>query len=292
VVDGYRGDNIAKALKGFERANGLEADGELDEESWSKLAATSSEPVLTEYAITEEDVKGPFLDKIPNEMEEMAKLKRLSYTSPRELLAEKFHMDEDLLVALNPGKAFDKAGETIVVAKVRDHRAKGEVSKIEVDKGDRVLRALDKDGKLIAFYPATIGSEEKPAPSGEFKVRAVAKMPTYTYNPDYNFKGVKAKEPFTIPPGPNNPVGSVWIDLTKESYGIHGTPEPSKISKSFSHGCIRLTNWDAEELAELVKKGAAVVFLEEGDASQVTGSTRPAGESVQDSRRGRSGKKE
>ncbi len=288
VIDGFRGDNIAKALKGFERANGLKTDGQLDAETWAKLTAVSGDPVLIEYTITKEDVSGPFVDKIPDEMEEMAKLKRASYTSARELLAEKFHMDEDLLKALNAGKAFDKAGETIVVANVKDHNAKGEVTRIEVDKTDEVLRALGKDGKLIAFYPATIGSDEKPAPSGTLEVRAVAKMPVYTYNPEYKFKGVKAEKPFDIPPGPNNPVGSIWIDLTKEGYGIHGTPEPSKISKSFSHGCIRLTNWDAEELASLVKKGTTVEFLGAGEKSAVTGSTG----ADQGSASGRSRKKE
>ncbi len=292
VIDGYFGDNIAKALKGFEQANGLAPDGMPDPESWAKLVATSSDPVLVEYAISPEDVKGPFVDKIPDKMEDMAKLERLAYRSPRELLAEKFHMDEDLLAALNPGKAFDKAGETIVVAKVREKRAAAEVAKVEVDKGEAVLRALDKEGRLVAFYPASIGSEEKPAPDGEFKVKAVVKGPNYTYNPDYGFKGVKARKPFTIAPGPNNPVGTVWIDLSKESYGIHGTPEPEKVSKSFSHGCVRLTNWDAEELADLVKKGTTVSFVGKGADAVATGATARRSSSGQDLRPGPRGRKE
>src|SRR5205807_10023004 len=120
-----------------------------------------------------------------------------------------------------------------------------------------------KDGHLLAFYPASIGSKEKPAPSGTYKVTSVARNPTYTYNPAYQFKGVKSKKPFTIKPGPNNPVGTVWINLSLKGYGIHGTPEPGKIGKTESHGCIRLTNWDAEALASMIEKGATVSFLAE-----------------------------
>ena len=121
---------------------------------------------------------------------------------------------------------------------------------------------LDKDGKLIAFYPASIGSEEKPAPSGMSKVTNIVKNPPYTYNPKYEFKEVKAAQKFTIKPGPNNPVGLVWIALTGEGYGIHGTPEPEKVGKAGSHGCVRLTNWDALELAGMVDKGTPVEFID------------------------------
>jgi lipoprotein-anchoring transpeptidase ErfK/SrfK len=131
-----------------------------------------------------------------------------------------------------------------------------------VEKAARDVRAYDKDGKLVAFYPATIGSSEKPAPSGTFKVRRVAFNPDYHYNPKFAWKGVKAKEPLTVKPGPNNPVGLVWIDLTAPSYGIHGTPDPDKIGKTESHGCIRLTNWDALDLAGMVHKGTVVKFVD------------------------------
>ena len=134
------------------------------------------------------------------------------------------------------------------------------MSRIEVDKKQRELRAYARDNKLVAVYPASIGSAEKPAPSGTHKVTGVATNPTYTYNPDYKFKGVKMDKKFDIKPGPNNPVGTVWIALDAPSYGIHGTPEPEKVGKTSSHGCIRLTNWDAEALAKMVQKGTVVEF--------------------------------
>lgn len=264
VIDGHDGENVQNAIKAFEKAHDLKVDGMLDEELWAKLNETSSDPVLVEYKISEEDVKGPFTEKIPDKLEDQAKLDRLGYTGAGELLAEKFHMDEDLLKALNPGKSFDRAGTSIIVANV-DVETSGEpekVAKIEIVKDENVLRALAEDGSLIAVYPASIGSEEKPAPSGTHKVKGIARNPTYTYNPEYKFKGVDAKEKFVVKPGPNNPVGSVWIDLSIESFGIHGTPEPAKVGKAYSQGCVRLTNWDVQELAKMVKKSAEVTFLD------------------------------
>ena len=132
---------------------------------------------------------------------------------------------------------------------------------VVVSKKTRAVRVLDDGDRVIAFYPASVGSKEKPAPSGKFKVRAVVPNPAYYYNPAFRFRGVKVDKPLKIAPGPNNPVGTVWIDLTKETYGIHGTPEPAKVGKSYSHGCVRLTNWDVEALAQMVKKGTPVRFL-------------------------------
>jgi lipoprotein-anchoring transpeptidase ErfK/SrfK len=262
AIDGRDGENVQNAIKAFEAARGLKVDGKLDEELWGKLNETLADPVLIAYTIGEDDVKGPFVDKIPDKLEDQAKLDRLGYAGAEELLSEKFHMDSDLLKALNPGKEFDRAGASIVVANV-DVESSGEpekVARIEVVKGEHVLRALAEDGSLIAVYPASIGSEEKPAPSGTHKVKGIARNPTYTYNPEYAFKGVSAKEKFVVKPGPNNPVGSVWIDLSIDSFGIHGTPEPDKVGKAYSQGCVRLTNWDVAELAKMVRKGAEVTF--------------------------------
>jgi lipoprotein-anchoring transpeptidase ErfK/SrfK len=264
VIDGHDGENLRNAIEAFERARGLKPDGAIDEEFWAKLNETSSEPTLIEYTIQDEDVKGPFVTT-PDELEDQAALDRLGYSSPEELLAEKFHLDVDLLKALNSGKVFDRSGTSVVVANVEAKPAPEKLqkaAKIEIVKSEHILRVLDKDGAVIAVYPASIGSEEKPAPSGLHKVRAVAPNPNYTYNPDYAFKGVKAKEKFEIKPGPNNPVGSTWIDLSVESFGIHGTPEPEKVGKAHSQGCVRLTNWDVEELSKMVEKGMPVEFID------------------------------
>jgi lipoprotein-anchoring transpeptidase ErfK/SrfK len=263
-IDGREGDNLKKAIAAFEAGQGLTAGGKVTSDIWSRLTATSNEPVLIEYTLTEADVKGPFVKKLPAKLEQMQDLDQLGYTSPREGIAEKFHMSEKLLQALNPGKQFDRVGEIVVVANVQNEIPTPKVTKIEVDKPLKILRAFGKDDRLLAVFPASIGSKEKPAPDGRYRVTSVTRNPIYRYNPEYRFKGVTSTKPFTIKPGPNNPVGSVWINLTLKGYGIHGTPDPGKIGKTESHGCIRLTNWDASTLASMVEKGALVSFLVEG----------------------------
>jgi lipoprotein-anchoring transpeptidase ErfK/SrfK len=263
AIDGRESDNFQNALRGFQKKNALGETGKLDKATWDKLAQ-STEPALIEYTITAADVKGPFADEIPAKYEDKAKLKRLDYTSAAEMLAERFHMDQEFLETLNRGKALDKAGTSILVANVnvKPVSLAAKAAKLEVDKGNGVVRVLAKDGVLLAAYPASVGSEEKPAPSGTLKVVRVAHGPTYTYDPAFKFKGVRADEKLHIAPGPNNPVGSVWIALNEKSYGIHGSSEPSKVGKVDSHGCVRMTNWDALALAKMVKKGMQVVFVD------------------------------
>jgi lipoprotein-anchoring transpeptidase ErfK/SrfK len=263
AIDGGNGDNFQNALRAFQKKNALNETGKLDQETWTKLAS-GSEPVLIEYTISAADLKGPFADKIPAKYQDKAKLKRLDYTSVAEMLAERFHMDQSFFEQLNRGKALDQAGSAILVANVNTKPVALGVNaaKLEVDKQNNIVRVLGKDGALLAAYPASIGSEEKPAPSGTLKVIRVARNPTYTYDPDFKFHGVKADEKVHIAAGPNNPVGSVWIALDQKSYGIHGTAEPSKVGKVDSHGCVRLTNWDALTLAMIVRKGMPVQFID------------------------------
>jgi lipoprotein-anchoring transpeptidase ErfK/SrfK len=261
-IDGKFAENTRKALRAFAEAKGLSFQNTLTKEIWAKLAESSQDAVVSQYTIAESDVKGPFLDKLPTKLEDMKDLKALGYTSAREALAEKFHMSEALLSALNAGKKFDRAGETIFVANVGSKPNNLAIGRIEVDKPRQTVKAFDQQGALIAFFPATIGSGEKPTPSGTLKVVSSHSNPTYGYNPDYGFKGVRSKRPFDINPGPNNPAGSYWIGLSAEGYGIHGTPVPGRISKSESHGCVRLTNWDAILLGSNIKKGTPVEFVE------------------------------
>jgi lipoprotein-anchoring transpeptidase ErfK/SrfK len=283
VIDGRGGENFKKALAAFQGANGLDRTGRLDAASWDKLVVGADQPVLTEYVITANDLAGPFVRRQPHRMEEMAKLPHLGYASPREELAERFHVSEDLLQQLNRSADFARVGTRIIVTNVvpmeqRPKATSGNASpkgegggrptaaRVEVDKRERAVRAFGRDGELLAYFPASIGSAEKPAPSGSFKVRRVSHDPTYHYDPKFAFKGVKARHPFTIKPGPNNPVGLVWIDLSAPSYGIHGTPNPDAISKTQSHGCVRLTNWDALKLAGMVRRGTPVDFVEASGA--------------------------
>jgi len=266
-IDGKLGENAQKALKAFAEAKGLAMNKPLTSEIWGALIATSPDAVIVDYQITEKDVKGPFLKKLPGKLEDMKGLKSLDYTSPREAIAEKFHMSEALLAALNPGKKFDEAGQTISVANLVARNTKPVVTRVEVDKTSQTVKAF-ANSELVAFFPATVGSDEKPTPSGVLKVISIDANPHYRYNPDYKFKEVKSRRAFTIKPGPNNPVGTYWIGLSAEGYGIHGTANPSKVSKAESHGCVRLTNWDIDKLAKLLKKGTEVAFIERSAANR------------------------
>jgi len=259
VIDGLGGDNTRQAIAAFEKAAGLPEDGVLDAEVFRRLTAGDAGKVLADYVITAADLTGPFIGQVPSDLQTMSKLETVGYATPLEALAEKFHMTEGLLRALNPGVNFGKAGQTIIVAAVAQTDLTGDVARIVVDKTERSVRAYDANDKLLAFYPATIGSSARPAPSGDLTVVGVAPEPNYTYDPD-RVSYDRGDRKVIVPPGPNNPVGSVWIDLSRDTYGIHGTPDPSKVGKTFSSGCVRLTNWDAEQLASRVKPGVRVVF--------------------------------
>ncbi|HWM95115.1 MAG TPA: L,D-transpeptidase [Thermoanaerobaculia bacterium] len=259
VIDGNAGLNTRKALSAFQEAHDLPVTGKLDPETWDNLLAAGNGPALAEYTISPEDANGPFVS-IPEDMVEKSKLETLAYTSLLELLSERFHASPELLKKLNP-KARFAAGETIRVPNVRPQAPAAESGDIRVvvSKENSTL-VVERGGDVIFFAPVTSGSEHDPLPIGDWKVKGVAKDPTFHYNPDLFWDADPAHAKAKIPPGPNNPVGVVWIDLDKEHYGIHGTPEPRTIGRSQSHGCVRLTNWDAMTLASLVKPGTPVLF--------------------------------
>jgi len=260
AIDGLDGVAMKRAVKAFQTASGVTATGELDAATFAKLIGSDDRPVLSGYQITAQDVAGPFIGTLPDTTEAKAQLPALGFATAREALAEKFHITEALLEALNPGVDFARAGQTIVVPAIATAPLSAEVARIEVRKADGTVAAFDASNRLLAVYPATIGSEERPAPSGDLKVVGVANEPDYTYDPTRLTYG-NGKEKLVVAPGPNNPVGTVWIDLSRDTYGIHGTPEPQEIGKTASNGCVRLTNWDAEQLAAAVKPGVDVKFI-------------------------------
>ncbi len=262
VIDGAPGANMRLAVRAFQAAQGLPVNGRLDAKTWNALVEGDPAPVIRSYTIVVTDVAGPFAAPVtPGDYAQMAGRPDMTWTSLVESLAERAHMDEALLQAMNPGADFGAAGTILLVTDTARADLPA-VASIVVDKNRGELRAMDAAGKVVAVYPATVGSSERPAPAGAWAVRAVAPSPNYTFDPSrltFKAKGGKS-EKLTIQPGPNNPVGSTWIDLTRDTYGIHGTPDPRMIGKAASHGCVRLTNWDAHDLAEAVKPGTKVVF--------------------------------
>lgn len=250
-IDGRDGDNTRRALAAFQRAHDLASTGTANDAT--RAAFASDAPPVVEYTLTDADVAGPFV-AIPADMMAKAKLEAMRYASPLEAIAERAHASPQLLEHLNPNKRFDRAGEVIRLPNVAVGPP-APAARIEVDGGDLAVRALDADGTIVARYPASVGSTHDPLPVGTWKIKGVARNPPFHYDPKLFWDARASHDEATIAPGPNNPVGLVWIDLSKEHYGIHGTPEPSRISRSESHGCIRLTNWDAIALAEQVRPG-------------------------------------
>jgi len=256
-IDGQYGSNMRQALMGFQKSRGLQATGKLDQATLDAL--DDRQPVLATYTITDADAQGPY-HKVPESMMEKAKLPALAYGSIEEALGERFHVSPALLQQLNPGKNFARAGEQVIVPNVHAAAPLPAASRLVVDESDRTLSLLDDSGKVVAQFPASTGSKHDPLPIGEWKVNGVGRNPDYNYNPKLFWDAKPGDTKAKIKPGPNNPVGVVWIDLSKEHYGIHGTPEPSMIGKTESHGCIRLTNWDAARVADVVKPGFPVIL--------------------------------
>ncbi len=278
VIDGMTGSNLAKAVSALENMNGLPSTGRMGPEIDAILASFGAAPVLVPYVITAADTAGPFVPVMPKDYGEMAKLPALAYRGVSEELAERFHMDEGFLRRLNPGARFAE-GETITVADVGPP-TKTKVYHLVADSAARQLLGYDQQWNLVVAYPATIGSTDMPSPSGIHAVKAIAVNPEYWYRPKVNFQQGKNDKPLKLAPGPNNPVGAVWIGLDKPTYGIHGTPEPSRIDKTNSHGCLRLTNWDALELAHLVRPGVDVEFVDPARTASIA-PTAPAAGSLQ-----------
>jgi lipoprotein-anchoring transpeptidase ErfK/SrfK len=317
-IDGEFGANVKRSLTAFQQANGLQPSGQLDAQTWQKLREVAGDvPPLVGYTITEQDLAGPFVQAIPADMMEQAKLEALGYKGAVEALAERFHVNPELLGKLNTGIALDKVGTQIMVPNVQpfelpqapsadesrtgpagregtprngrgarqggardsaasqaargdqqptasrgaDAAASAPQVTIYVTKSTSAL-TVEENGRLIFHAPVTSGSTHDPLPIGQWKVTGVQRNPAFHYNPDLFWDADPKHSKAKIAAGPNNPVGVLWIDLSKEHYGIHGTPEPSRIGHVQSHGCVRLTNWDVARVAQWVRPGTAVIFRE------------------------------
>lgn len=261
-IDGRDGENYRKALAQFRRQNALGEGDRLDEATWAALGGPAATDVVTTYTVTAKDARMRFPRTIPHDFAKQARMKRLDFTGPTEMYAERFHMSEGLLKALNPRLKTLKAGDAISVLQVAHDRPIQPVERMEAVKATGMLVLYGPGDAIIASYPATIGSADTPSPEGEYTVLRIAHDPRYEYDPKKNFQQGRNTRRLMLPPGPNNPVGTVWIALSKPTFGIHGTPAPSQVSKTSSHGCVRLTNWDAEEVAALIKPGVKMRFVE------------------------------
>ena len=262
-IDGKAGRNLQRALAAFQQSHQLPATGQANDATWKELATTGGDvPPLVEYAITDADVAGPFTPDIPAKLPDQAALNSLNYRTPLEALAERFHTSPALLQELNPDATFQRAGERLMVPNVASSGAPSAGSDITVavTKSTSALTIEDSTGRVLFHAPVTSGSIHDPLPIGTWKVNGVQRNPQFHYNPDLFWDATPGDRKATLQPGPNNPVGIVWIDLSKPHYGIHGTPEPSNIGHVESHGCVRLTNWDADRVAQWVKPGTKVVF--------------------------------
>jgi lipoprotein-anchoring transpeptidase ErfK/SrfK len=284
-IDGRGGPKTRLALSEFQKATNLQPTGVSNEETIAALRI-AAEPIVN-YTITPQDVAGPFIDAMPTDMMEAAKLTALGYASALEALAEKFHSSPTLLRTLNPGATW-AAGEAIKVPDVEPFEVPSKIEKpaagakpaaaagskpsaeakpstqgvleVVLSGATKSLVVRDASGKVLMHAPVTIGSSKDPLPVGDWKVVGVSWLPTFNYNPDLFWDADPTHAKAKIPPGPNNPVGVVWVDINKEHFGLHGTPEPSTIGRTESHGCIRLTNWDATKLGRMVSVGTKVTI--------------------------------
>jgi lipoprotein-anchoring transpeptidase ErfK/SrfK len=264
-IDGKAGRNLQRALAAFQQAHQLPATGQMNDQTWTELATAGGDvPPLVEYAITDADIAGPFTPDIPAKLPDQATLDALNYRTPLEALAERFHSSPALLQQLNPGAMFQRAGESLMVPNVASSPTSSPWADITVavTKSTSALTIEDSSGRILFHAPVTSGSIHDPLPLGEWKVNGVQRKPKFHYNPELFWDATPGDRKATLQPGPNNPVGIVWIDLSKPHYGLHGTPEPSNIGHVESHGCVRLTNWDADRVARWVKPGTKVVFRE------------------------------
>ena len=281
VLDGRGGQSLVAALKGFQESRGLQTTGKIDPVTLRALYPYRAWRPTKTLTLTEDVLRGPFINPLPTEPEAQAQLPAMAYRTRLEALAERFHTTPEILIALNSPETMLTPGTPVVFPNAlpfsREYKTENaawrqtlsslnvsaeqpQAARIVVDKSEGVLRAYDAEDRLIGLFSATIGSSKDPLPLGEWKINAVSPNPEWRFDPKLIKTAKPGSEKAIVPPGPNNAVGVVWIDLSKEHYGIHGTAEPQTIGRAESNGCIRLTNWDAARVALMVKPGTPALF--------------------------------
>jgi lipoprotein-anchoring transpeptidase ErfK/SrfK len=254
-IDGMYGMNVELAVTAFQRAHGLPVSGRIDAATWSALSENQA-PVFGTYTVTEQDASGPYVT-IPEDPHAQAQLEELAYESPLEALAERFHMAPALLERLNQGRNLRAGSQILVADTTRGKKPTESAASILIDKSTKTLYLLGQDQRIMGAFPVSFGGQEDPLPVGRMKITGEARNPTFNYNPEL-LRNAKTTEEVMLPPGPNSPVGVVWLALTKKHWGIHGTSEPSQMRRVESNGCVRLTNWDVSRVADVVQPGIPV----------------------------------
>ena len=258
-IDGVGGPQTVAALRAFQASIGLDETGRLDPPTRENLLLTA--PALTTHTFVPEELVN--LQPVPTTWLEKSELKSMAYGSALEMIAERCRASPNFLKRLNPDVDLENIwpGTAIQVPAPGAFKPATKAARLHVRLAEHILEATDDTGRVIAHFPVSIARSVEKRPVGELHVTVVIANPDYTFDPEVFPESPEAKElgrKLIIQPGPNNPVGVAWIGLDRTGYGIHGTPDPEKVGRTESHGCLRLANWDALTLFQLAWVGLPV----------------------------------